>query len=307
VQTNSPGAIIDGGPDLDALVNLNESLAEDQDGDPLGMTVRLSDATTTTGNGFPGQQLSLKNVETAYGGPGDDTLVGSPGSERLVGLGGGDTIDGGGGVDFLYGGVSDDYLGMDLAAGAPGATPDDDNAITSRDGGFDVVDCGRAGGTVLADDVDVLSQCPAPGRGATIVPAPKPAPVIERVPVNVPTPVFDTAKATIGGFKAAKKVKGKAIRKNGRYSVTLTANEATLGTVSLIAKAGKVARIAKAGDLELATKAFRTTAGTKRTVRLTVAKKLRKLLKKGRRFTVVVSLVDAGGNTTTKRRSVKVG
>ena len=64
----------------------------------------------------------LPNVERAYGGDGNDTLVGTDGYNRLVGgdgndtikgLGGNDDLDDGNGNDSVYGGAGNEYLSND--------------------------------------------------------------------------------------------------------------------------------------------------------------------------------------------------
>jgi hypothetical protein len=98
------------------------------------------------------------------GGPGDDAIVGSDVNDDIRGGDGEDRVEGRDGADEISGGA-----GRDRLSGGFG-----DDAITSRDGVADTVDCGPGGDRVLADAIDVMSECesdgsisrsPGPGAG----------------------------------------------------------------------------------------------------------------------------------------------
>ena len=62
-------------------------------------------------DGAPGEGDDVRlDVERAYGGAGDDTMVGSPRDNKLGGSGGRDRIAGGDGHDTLVGGAGDDRM-----------------------------------------------------------------------------------------------------------------------------------------------------------------------------------------------------
>jgi hypothetical protein len=103
-------------------------------------------------DGAPGERDNVgRDVEDAYGGPGDDVLTGDGAANTLDGGAGNDTITGGAGTDGLYGG-------------------DGNDVIDSKDGTVDTVDCGAGDDTVDADSFDVVSHCEHRGK-ATALPS----------------------------------------------------------------------------------------------------------------------------------------
>ena len=86
------------------------------------------------------------DVEGAFGGAGNDTIVGNNLGNRLSGGGGNDTITGGTGEDRVEGQEGDDR-------------------IDTRDGRYDSIDCGAGTDTLLADPGDSAANCEiAPDR-----------------------------------------------------------------------------------------------------------------------------------------------
>jgi Ca2+-binding RTX toxin-like protein/subtilisin-like proprotein convertase family protein len=71
-------------------------------------TINLNNGTTST---IAGRTLTVNgNVEYAFGGDGNDTLIGSATSNSLFGGRGNDNINGGAGLDFIDGGQGNDTL-----------------------------------------------------------------------------------------------------------------------------------------------------------------------------------------------------
>ncbi|WP_026909446.1 calcium-binding protein [Patulibacter minatonensis] len=87
------------------------------------------------------------HARTLLGGAGDDDLFGGYGNAQSTARG---TVDGGAGDDRVVGGA-----GVDRIRG--GARND---AVTSRDGHRDRVDCGPGRDTIEADRRDVVRRCP---------------------------------------------------------------------------------------------------------------------------------------------------
>jgi hypothetical protein len=82
------------------------------------------------------------DVESAFGGSGNDRIVAGPNSN---------TLRGGAGNDFITGGPGEQRI-----EGEEG-----DDTIDSRDGVFDSIDCGPGNDTVLADPDDFATACEA--------------------------------------------------------------------------------------------------------------------------------------------------
>nr|BFE66840.1 hypothetical protein GCM10020092_001410 [Actinoplanes digitatis] len=80
------------------------------------------------------------DVESIWGGNGNDTLSGGAGDQSLDGGPGNDTLRGGAGADYLFGGPGTDHLfgeaGDDFLDGG-----DEDSAAEQLDGGPDTDGC----------------------------------------------------------------------------------------------------------------------------------------------------------------------
>lgn len=91
---------------------------------------------------------TLRSIEHAHGGSGNDLITGSPASNRLLGLDGADTLRGHDGDDLLIGGAGDDSLnggnGADEMQGGPGndtyvVNEAEDHIVELPDEGIDTV------------------------------------------------------------------------------------------------------------------------------------------------------------------------
>jgi len=108
------------------------------------VTVTLNDQ-ADDGEGGEGDNVA-SDIETVYGGAGNDTIVAGPVASRLIAGGGNDTLKGSPDEDRIEGNEGDD-------------------TIDSRDGRYDSIDCGPGNDTVLADPDDGVSNCEvAPDR-----------------------------------------------------------------------------------------------------------------------------------------------
>ena len=137
--------------------------------------------TTLSGGGF--------GRDTAFGGPGNDTVTGGIGNDRLFAGEGNDTVNGNFGRDLISGGPGDDRStggpgndkifanrGVDESFGGDGndvlwalARADvplpgvdtlhgenGNDRFRTRDGEPDVIDCGAGRDTAVLDEVDVI-------------------------------------------------------------------------------------------------------------------------------------------------------
>ncbi len=108
------------------------------------VTIRLNGAPVS---GEAGENDTIgADVEGAYGGSGNDSIVGNGLGNRLYGGGGNDSIVGGTAEDRVEGNEGDDV-------------------IDTRDGRYDSVDCGPGNDTLYADPGDGATNCEiAPDR-----------------------------------------------------------------------------------------------------------------------------------------------
>jgi hypothetical protein len=244
-----------------------------------GVSVVLDAAAATTTNGLAGENDTVAGVEDVDGTGGADSLTGSVASNVLRGGGGNDTIVGAAGNDNLQG-------------------QGDDDSINAQDAAIDAVDCGGGVGADKAsvDNIDTVRGCG--NATVTVTTVPPQEPVVIRDPA-------DKKKAKISGLKAARKIKAKKFRKNGKYSVSLKPNEAVNGEFGLEAKAGGRA-LKTTGFVTLAAKKKTLAAAKKATIKLKVGKKLRRQLKKGKKLQLTIRLTDGGGNITTRKVKIKL-
>ena len=77
-----------------------------------------------------GVALTLRNIENAIAGDGNDTLIGNATTNWLYGMRGNDSLNGGGGADVMRGGDGDDIYHFDQVG---------DQAIENANEGFDTV------------------------------------------------------------------------------------------------------------------------------------------------------------------------
>jgi Ca2+-binding RTX toxin-like protein len=121
--------LINGGPDADTVVYLNEI------GDTF--SVSLDDAAN---DGLSGAENIHSDIENLTGGPESDRFTGSAGANTLKGGQGDDELDGGPGQDTLEGGENDDD-------------------IHARDGERDTIDCGFGQDSATIDVLDLVVKC----------------------------------------------------------------------------------------------------------------------------------------------------
>jgi Ca2+-binding RTX toxin-like protein len=207
----------------------------------------------------------------------DDVLRGDDGPNRILGLAGNDQIDGRGGADDLGGGPGDDTLQI-------------------RDGEADTADCGPGGGdTVTADQlgVDLLTDCdtvtfPPPvdgGSGGGAIPGGGGGPV---------APAAFGARTRVTITLAQRRIPA-----TGPLAVRLSnANGFDVsGTLS-----GRRSR-----RIRFAARSFTVPANARKTVKLTLPRRLRRQLARTRRLSlrVTAKVRDPAGNTRTLSKTVR--
>ncbi len=129
--TQDAGDMFDGGAGIDTVAYLPYVAVESVRTGPVTVTL-AEPGVTSTGNGEPGEDDHVKDVENATGGSGDDTITGNSGANVIAPGGGADVIHAGGGGD----------------------------TIDARDQISDVVDCGPGVDHVRSDlKLDVAIDC----------------------------------------------------------------------------------------------------------------------------------------------------
>ncbi len=142
---------------------------------------------------------------------------------------------------------------------------------------------------------------PQPSPTATPTPTPLPATPTPVPPAPTPTPMVDRSAPSL---KLALKftASGKhAVRRSGKFGMVLTLGERA--DLTITATARKNAR-AKARRILQTTR--KGVAAGKRTVTLSLTRKVRAKLRKGETVTLTVVARDAAGNATTSRANAKV-
>lgn len=223
-------------------------------------------------DGHPGAAYRIAgDIEDVSTGEGADTIVGNDLSNVLAGGGGNDTINGLGGVDLIYG-----DNGID--------------AITSRDLGFDKVNCGLGVDAPVQGDVgDLLAGC----EGTAVLTALRP-------PADTTKPSSKLSGPTT--------IKAKRFLKSRTIAVTVTPSEPAIleGELFAGARAGLV------GQTLLGRGKLGLRAGG-RTLKIKVSKPVAKRIvkralrsRKGAAVTVSVLTTDAAGLSSKARRTIKI-
>lgn len=220
------------------------------------------------------------DIERWLLGGGDDRFTGSGNTEEVWAGPGDDTIDGGPGVDELRGETGED-------------------AIVSRDGGFDLVNCGQgADPAVDADSGDRLDNCEL----STITPLPDGGTV---PPPATPSVAGSAIRMTLSG---PTRVAGRTFIRRRRLSLAVEVDrDASISAEARV----RGARIARVGDVIVGTRTLGLGDG-ERALSIRIARKharaLARRLRRGRavRFTVVVTARDEAQRAATRTRKITV-
>jgi hypothetical protein len=209
--------------------------------------------------------------DRVFGGRGDDTLHGGPGADWIDGREGHDWIFGGGGDDHLIGGPGfDHFLGDDY-----GSTDAGDDVIDSRDGSLqgdplrpvDWIVCGGGIDRVKADLAE--ARVVAPSDGCENVEAP-PDPLLSLI----------TGERATAGPKLAKL----------KVRCPLAAGGTCVGKLKLLSVGGPAGQ-----SKELASASLKLAPGAGKTLKLRLATRARKALKRGRALKARARVTTAAG------------
>ena len=265
-EGDGTGDVIRGGPGFDIL------FASYFGPDPApGLNVNLAAGTVTV----VGATATLQSIEDADGDDGPDTMIGTAGPNQLDGDEGNDVIDGGAGPDRLFGELGNDRL-------------------EGRDGFFDQLTGGLGTDTCDADQLDVRSGCEA---GA----------LVQLPPFgSAPTPDRTAPACVTQGVRARMRVR--ALLRRG-LAVQFTCDEPgrlVARLVGTLRRLGRRPRASRAGDIELAWRSAAVVASEPLSLRLRVAKGLRRAVRRGVRLRVELTATDAAGNESVVTSRVRL-
>ena len=204
----------------------------------------------------------------------DDVLLGDAGPNIIRGLEGNDQIDGRGGADDLGGGSGDDTLQI-------------------RDGEADTADCGSGSGdTVTADQVgvDLLTDC-----DTVIFPLPvAPTDPSGGAGAEPPLPAAFGARTRVTITVAQRRIPA-----TGPLTVRLS--NANGFDVSGTLSGRALQRRSRGRRIRVAAKSFVVPANARKTIKLTLPKRLRRQLA----LRLTAKLRDPAGNTRTLSKTVR--
>ena len=210
---------------------------------------------------------TLRSIEDAETGGGNDVLIGTDGANSLSAGPGNDSVDGRGGSDHIRA-----YSGND--------------AIETADGAPDRADAGGGDDTCHSDSLDALFECEA----VTLAPIPSgtsgdrtaPALKVSRVRGNRAKGLIELRVTTDEAAKLGAEAIGR-LKRARRGALASRVGDVTLGAAAKRAAAGKSVRVV-----------------------VRISKRYRRALRKGARIRVLLHATDALGNAGTVTRTVRM-
>jgi Ca2+-binding RTX toxin-like protein len=237
------------------------------------------------------------DVEGAFGGSGNDTLVGATGNGFLFGFGGSDALSDVGGIDTLDAGTGDDEIdSVDGAVDHDVCGPGTDKVTKDAN---DTVDADCADSTTPPVDPPVDPPTPPTQPTPPVSPPVNPPANPPVVPIDHKAP---NATLALGAGKLGKlltsglKVSVKS-NETGSLSAVLTAES---NTVRLLKRHGVKGVLASGRGT--------ATGGATKTLTLRLGRKARKALRGAAvaKLKLVVTVTDAAGNKYTLTKHLKV-
>jgi Ca2+-binding RTX toxin-like protein len=292
--------VLDGGPGADMISGGGGVDAVDYSNRTAPVNVTLAGGASDDGEAGEHDNVA-EDVEGAFGGSGNDTLVGNAAAGFLSGFAGNDSLSDPGGADTLDAGVGDD-------------------TINSVDGFADTDICGAGTDSATSDTIDTVgADCepppgpdpdpdpdPTPGPDPTPTPGPGPGPG----PSNpAPKPIDHTAPTATTTYGKSLRLRG--LRSKGLKVSVLSNESGTIGA-TLTAESSTRRWLKRHGvsvTTVLASGKAKATAGARKTVTLRLTRKGRKGLKAltSGRFKLVVVVTDGVGNRRTVTSHLRMG
>jgi Ca2+-binding RTX toxin-like protein len=287
--------VLDGGPGADNISGGDGVDAVDYSRRTAALNVTLNTGAGNDGEAGENDTIAA-DVEGAFGGAGNDTLVGAVGNGFLFGFGGNDDLRDVGGVDTLDAGTGDD-------------------AIDSVDGAVDHDVCGPGTDKVTKDandtvDADCADTTTPPVDPPTDPPSTPPTTPPTTPPVTPPVsppvvPIDHTAPNATLALGAGKL--GKLL--SSGLKVSVKSNEAGSVGAVLTAESNTVRLLKRHGVKGvLASGRGTATGGATKTLTLRLGRKARKALRGAAvaKLKLVVTVIDGAGNRRTLTKHLKI-
>lgn len=259
------GSTYDGGAGLD-LIDCIGGIESGPDAGPDDYLIDLGAGIANRTNHAP-TTSTLRAVEDAETGWGNDVLIGDDSANSLSAGPGNDSVDGRGGTDYIWA-----YNGNDT--------------IETGDGAADRADAGGGDDTCHSDTLDTLFTCEA----VTLAPIPSGTSGDRTAPKCKITRVH--------GSRAKGRID---LRATCDEASTLGAE-----AIGRLTKAKRGALASRVGDVTLGAAARRAAANTRVRVVVRISKRYRRALAKGARIRVALHATDALGNASTVSRKVRM-
>jgi Ca2+-binding RTX toxin-like protein len=295
VVGNALDNVLDGGPGADNISGGDGVDAVDYSRRTAALNVTLNTGAGNDGEAGENDTIAA-DVEGAFGGAGNDTLVGAVGNGFLFGFGGNDDLRDVGGVDTLDAGTGDD-------------------AIDSVDGAVDHDVCGPGTDKVTKDandtvDADCADTTTPPVDPPTDPPSTPPTTPPTTPPVTPPVsppvvPIDHTAPNATLALGAGKL--GKLL--SSGLKVSVKSNEAGSVGAVLTAESNTVRLLKRHGVKGvLASGRGTATGGATKTLTLRLGRKARKALRGAAvaKLKLVVTVIDGAGNRRTLTKHLKI-
>jgi Ca2+-binding RTX toxin-like protein len=292
---NALDNVLDGGLGADNISGGDGVDAVDYSRRTVPVNVTLNAGAGNDGQAGENDTIAA-DVEGAFGGSGNDTLVGAAGNGFLFGFGGSDDLSDVGGIDTLDAGTGDDE-------------------IDSVDGAVDHDVCGPGTDKVTKDandtvDADCADTPTPPADPTEDPPLPPPGNPPVTPPVNPPAnppvvPIDHTAPNATLALGAGKL--GKLLASGLKVSVK--SNEAGSLSAVLTAESNTVRLLKRHGVKGvLASGRGTATGGATKTLTLRLGRKARKALRGAAvaKLKLVVTVTDAAGNKYTVTKHLKI-
>ena len=292
---NELNNVLDGGPGADNISGGDGADAVDYSRRTAAVNVTLNAGVGNDGETGENDTIAA-DVEGAFGGAGNDTLVGAAGNGFLSGFGGNDDLRDVGGVDTLDAGTGDDAIdSTDGAVDHDVCGPGTDKVTKDAN---DTVDADCADTTTPPVDPPVDPPSTPPTTPPTTPPVTPPAnpPV---VPIDHTAP---NATVALGTVKLGKLL-------SGGLKVSVKTNEA--GSLSAVLSAeSNTVRLLKRHGVKgvLASGRSTATGGATKTLTLRLGRKARKALRGAAvaKLKLVVTVTDGAGNVRTLTKHLKI-
>jgi Ca2+-binding RTX toxin-like protein len=295
IEGNELNNVLDGGPGADNISGGDGVDAVDYSRRTAVVNVTLNGGVGTDGEAGENDTIAA-DVEGAFGGAGNDTLVGAAGNGFLSGFGGNDDLSDVGGIDTLDAGTGDDEIdSVDGAVDHDVCGPGTDKVTKDAN---DTVDADCADTTTPPVDPPTDPPVTPPTTPPTTPPVTPPAkPPVAPIDHTAPNATLALGAGKLGKLlSSGLKVSVKS-NEGGSLSAVLTAES---NTVRLLKRHGVKGVLASGRGT--------ATGGATKTLTLRLGRKARKALRGAAvaKLKLVVTVTDGTGNKLTLTKHLKI-